>query len=276
MTTALTRGALSRALVGDELAFSRVAAVLQRSMTALGSGGSYWWLVLSGLAEPLLYLFAMGWGVGALVGDITLADGRTVPYLVFIAPALLASASMNGAVAESTMNFFSKLKFSKIYYPMLNTPVTPVEIAFGELGWAMMRGAMYTVAFLAVAVGIGLTSPLLAALAVPAALLVGLAFGAAGMTLATLMRTWQDFDYVSILLFALFLFSGTFVPVDTYPAGLQVVVWATPLFHGVELLRGVMLEQFHLGLLWHVAYLLAVTLAAMAVASRRIARMLRR
>src|SRR5690554_3310605 len=146
MTTALTRGALSRALVGDELAFSRVAAVLQRSMTALGSGGSYWWLVLSGLAEPLLYLFAMGWGVGA--------------------------------VAESTMNFFSKLKFSKIYYPMLNTPVTPVEIAFGELGWAMMRGAMYTVAFLAVAVGIGLTSPLLAALAVPAALLVGLAFGA--------------------------------------------------------------------------------------------------
>src|SRR5690606_39832626 len=102
----------------------------------------------------------------------------------------------------STMTFFSKLKFSKIYYPMRDTPVTPVEIAFGELGWAMMRGAMYTVAFLAVAVGIGLTSPLLAALAVPAALLVGLAFGAAGMTLETLMRTWQDVGYLNSAVFA--------------------------------------------------------------------------
>lgn len=267
---------LTRLVVGSELSPARAGSVLRRNVTALGSGGSYWWLVLSGLAEPLLYLFAMGWGVGALVGEIALPDGRTVSYLVFIAPALLASASMNGAVAESAMNFFGKLKFSKIYYPMLNTPVTPVEIAFGELGWAMLRGSIYTAAFLAVMVVMGLTTPLLAVAAVPAATLVGLAFGALGMTLATLMRTWQHFDYVSILLFALFLFSGTFVPVDNYPSLLQVLVWLTPLFHGVELLRGVLLDQFGPVLLVHIGYLLVVTAAAMAVAARRIGRVLRR
>lgn len=266
--------ALTRALAGSELAPRRAAAVAERKLVLLRRGGSYWWLVVSGFAEPLLYLFAIGWGVGALVGDMTLPDGRVVPYLVFLAPALLAAAAMNGAVAESTMNFFATMKFAKLYDSILNTPVTPVEVAFGELGWAMVRGGMYIAGFLVIMAVMGVTTPLLALAALPAALLVGFAFGALGMALATLMRSWQDFDYVGVVLFTLFLFSGTFVPVDSFPAALQVVVQVTPLYHGVELIRGITTAAVGWGLAWHIAYLLLATVLGVAIAGRRLQRML--
>src|SRR5690625_1225251 len=155
---------LTRAIAGDPLSPRRAMAVTGRNITALRAGGTYWWLVLSGLAEPLLYLFAIGWGVGALVGDMPLPDGRTVPYLTFLAPALLAASAMNGAIAESTMNCFGKMKFAKLYDSVLNTPVTPVEIAFGELGWAMLRGSIYSAAFVVLMTLMGVTTPLLALL----------------------------------------------------------------------------------------------------------------
>lgn len=267
---------LTRTLAGSELSPRRAAAVTERNVVLFGSSRAYWWLVMSGFAEPLLYLLAIGWGVGALVGDMTLPDGRVVPYLTFLAPALLAAAAMNGAIAESAMNFFAKMRFAKLYDSILNTPVTPVDAAVGELGWAMMRGAMYSGAFLVVMAAMGVTTPLLALAALPAALLVGLAFGALGMALATLMRTWQDFDYVGIVIFTLFLFSGTFVPVDTFPPALQVLVQITPLYHGVDLIRAITTGAVAWGHAWHVVYLLAATVLGMAVAGRRLQRMLSR
>jgi lipooligosaccharide transport system permease protein len=267
---------VARAVAGDALSPRRAGAVTERNVVAFRAGGAYWWLVISGLAEPLLYLFAIGWGVGALVGDIPLPDGTLVPYLTFLAPALLAAAAMNGAIAESTMNFFAKMKFAKLYDSVLNTPVTPVEIAFGELGWAMMRGSMYSAAFLVIMAALDLTTPLLALVALPAALLVGFAFGALGLALATVMRTWQDFDYMGVVQFALFLFSGTFVPVATYPPVMQVIVQLTPLYHGVELLRGITLDQFSWALLWNLLYLVLITLAGLAFAGRRISKLLRK
>lgn len=269
VTTVLTRVA-----AGSELRPRRAAAVTERNLVAFRAGGAYWWLVVSGFAEPLLYLLAIGWGVGALVGDIALPDGRVLPYLTFLAPALLAASAMNGAIAESTMNFFAKMKFSKLYDSVLNTPVTPVEIAFGELGWAMMRGAMYTGAFLVIMVAMELTTPVRAIAALPAALLVGFAFGALGMALATFMRSWQDFDYVGIVQFAVFLFSGTFVPVASYPAVLQVVVQISPLYHGVELIRAITAGGIGWGHAWHLAYLLAAVGIGLAVAARRMTRLL--
>jgi lipooligosaccharide transport system permease protein len=265
---------LTRALAGSELRPRRAASVTTRNAVAFRTSGTYWWLVVSGFAEPLLYLFAIGWGVGALVGDMQLADGRTVSYLTFLAPALLATAAMNGAVAETTMNFFAKMKFAKLYDSVLNTPVTPVEIAFGELGWAMMRGAMYTGAFLVVMVAMGLTTPLLALAALPAGLLVGFAFGAIGVAIATAMRSWQDFDYVGIAQFALFLFSGTFVPIDSYPPALQWLVYATPLYHGVELIRSITTGLVGWSDLASVAYLLLVVAVGLTVAARRMTRLL--
>src|SRR5690606_21788255 len=267
---------LTRAVVGDPLRLQRAAAVTARNVVAIRTSGSYWWLVVSGFMEPLLYLVAIGWGVGALVGDMPLSDGRTVPYLTFLAPALLAASAMNGAVAEAAMNFFAKMKFAKLYEGVLNTPVTPVEVAFGELGWAMIRGSLYSVAFLALMAVLGLTTPLLAVAAVPAALLVGFAFGSLGLALATLMRTWQDFDYLGVVQFGLFLFSGTFVPVASYPVAMQVIVQLTPLYHAVELLRGITLSQAGWDLVGHAAYLLAVTAVGLVVAARRMRRMLQR
>src|SRR5690606_41626123 len=153
-------------------------------------------------------------------------------------------------------------------------PVPPLEMAFGELWWAMGRGGLYTLAFLGVMVGMGATTPGLALAAFPVALLVGFAFGGLGMTLSTFMRTWQDFDYVAAIQFALFLFSGIFVPVDGYPAVLRVVVEMTPLYHGVALLRGVTTGAFEWEMLWHVAYLLAATVCGLAVAARCMTRLL--
>src|SRR5690606_11333443 len=126
-----------------------------------------WWLIVSGALEPLVYLFAIGWGVGALIGELTLPDGRTMSYVTFLAPAMMAAAAMNGALAETSFNFFAKMKYAKLYDSILNTPVTPLEIAFGELWWAMSRGALYTLAFLAVMVGMGATTPGLALAAFP-------------------------------------------------------------------------------------------------------------
>jgi lipooligosaccharide transport system permease protein len=265
---------LTRALVGGGLRPRRAAAVTERNLVAFRTGGAYWWVVVSGFAEPLLYLLAIGWGVGALVGDLVLADGRVVPYLTFLAPALLAASAMNGALAESTMNFFAKMKFSKLYDSVLNTPVTPVEIAYGELGWAMVRGAIYTGAFLVIMVAMDLTSPVRAVAALPVALLVGFSFGALGMALATVMRSWQDFDYVGIVQFAVFLFSGTFVPVSSYPVVLQVAVHASPLYHGVALIRAVTMGGGGWGHAWHLAYLLVSVGLGMAVAGRRMTHLL--
>jgi lipooligosaccharide transport system permease protein len=265
--------ALARTIAGGELRPARAAAVTERNAVLLRAGGSYGWLVLAGFAEPLIYLLAVGWGVGSLVGGVPLGDGRVVPYRTFLAPAMLAVSAMNGAMAEATINFFAKLRYWRLYEPMLNTPVTPEEIAVGELGWAALRGAMYSVPFLAVMVALGLVTPRALA-ALPAALLASLAFGAMGLALSTFMRSWRDFDYLTIVQFALFMFSGTFVPVATFPPALQAVVHLTPLFHGVELIRAIALDRLSWGSAGDAGYLAVLAIAGLAVATRRMRRLL--
>jgi lipooligosaccharide transport system permease protein len=187
---------------------------------------------------------------------------------------MLAASAMTGALSETTFNFFGKMKFMKLYDGILATPVKPFEIALGELGWAMIRGNLYAAAFLVIMVALGLTTPLRALAAFPATVLVGFAFGAIGMALSTFMRSWQDFDLVASAQFALFLFSGTFVPAEAYPAALRWVVEVTPLYRSVDLIRGISLG----GLGWiqvlDVLYLLAALVAGLLVAGRRMGRLL--
>jgi lipooligosaccharide transport system permease protein len=253
---------------------SRVGAVINRNVGALRSGPSYWLVLLSGFFEPVLYLLSIGIGVGALVGDLTLPSGRVVEYAVFVAPAMLAVSAMSGALSETTFNFFFKMKYSKTFDAILATPVKPFEIALGELAWAMVRSSVYTGAFLVVMVALGLTSPGWALAALPATLLVGLAFGGVGMAISTLMRGWQDFDLLTTGQFALFLFSGTFSPVQDYPAAMEIVVWLTPLYHAVELVRGLVIGEPSWGLLGDAAYLLVMMAAGLTFAARRIQRTL--
>lgn len=260
------------ALLAARRSAGRVGAVVGRNIGAMRSGPSYLLVLLSGLVEPLLYLLSIGVGVGALIGTMELDDGSRVPYAVFVAPAMLAVSAMSGALAETAFNFFHKMKYARIYDAVLATPVGPFELVLGELTWAMIRGALYAGIFLAVMVAMGLVPAVGAVAAFPAALLVGLAFGGFGAAVATFMRGWEDFDLVTTGQFALFLFSGTFVPVRDYPAVLEVVVTLTPLYHAVELLRGLTLWRLEWDLLVSGAYLLVMVLGGLWVASRRLGR----
>jgi lipooligosaccharide transport system permease protein len=233
-----------------------------------------WLILLSGFFEPLFYLLSIGFGLGALVGDVPGPDGEPISYTLFVAPALLASAAMNGAISESTFNFFFKLNYNKTFASILSTPLSPGDIAVGELGWALIRGGLYAIGFMVVMAVLGLVVSPWLILAFPAALLVGFAFGAVGMAATSYMKTWQDFDLIQLVILPLFLFSATFYPLDTYPPALQLVVRVTPLYQGVDLIRSLTVGAISPVLLVHVAYLSVMGLAGLFVVSRRLDRLL--
>jgi lipooligosaccharide transport system permease protein len=233
------------------------------------------WLVFaSGVFEPLFYLLSIGLGLGVLVGHVTGPGGQPVPYREFVAPGLLAVSAMNGAMYDSTFNVFFRLKYAKLYDSVLSTPIRPAEIALGEIGWALIRGCLYALAFILVMTAMGLVHSPWAVLAVPVALLIGFAFAAIGMTGTTFMRSWQDFDYVILASTPLFLFSATFYPLTVYPRAIQVVVEWTPLYQGVVLLRDLVLGVVGPGLLWRAAYLLVLGVIGLYFSGRRIGKLL--
>lgn len=264
---------LPRLAARSEQRLKRATAVAGRNVAAARHFG-YWWVLFSGFFEPVLYLLSIGIGVGALVKGFALPDGRHVSYAAFVAPAMLAASAMNGALAETTMNFFGKMKFMRLYDAVLATPVQPFEVALGELMWALVRGCIYSVAFLGLMVAMGLTSIGWAFVAFPATVIVGFAFGGMGMAIATYVRSWQDFDYITVVQFGLFLFSGTFAPADSYPLVMKIVVELTPLYHGVELVRGLTTGVLGWGLVGHTAYLLGFAAIGLVIASRRMTRLL--
>ncbi len=233
-----------------------------------------WVVFLSGVVEPVIYLFAIDVGLGRLVGDVVGPDGTPVSYAAFAAPALLAASAMNGAVYESTFNIFFKLRYGKLYDAMLATPLTPSDVALGEIGWSQLRGLAYACAFMVVMGVMGLIASPWAVLAIPAAILMGFAFGAVGMAVVTFMRSWVDLDMVNLALLPLFLFSATFYPLDVYPRALQLLTQLSPLYHGVALIRGLTLGAVGWGLLGHVAFLAVMAVLGGVVAARRLARRL--
>ena len=259
-------------LVSFEGAGRRSSSVVERNAAALRS--AYWVVMATGFLEPVMYLFSIGVGVGRLVGTLPLPDGRQVAYSAFVAPAMLAASAMTGALSETTFNFFGKMKYMKLYDGILATPVRPIEIALGELAWAMLRGTIYAAAFLVVMVVMGLTSAGLAVVAFFAAMLVGFAFGGVGMALTTFMRSWQDFDLMASAQFALFLFSGTFVPAEKYPPVLRWAVEASPLYRSVDLVRGVTTGAWSWVQLVDIAYLIALIVLGLMVAGRRMGTLL--
>jgi lipooligosaccharide transport system permease protein len=233
-----------------------------------------WLVLLSGLAEPLFYLLSIGVGIGALVGQVTGPGGRPIGFTSFVAPALLATSSMNGAVFDSTFNVFFRLKYNKFYEAALATPMGPGDIAMGEIGWALIRGGLYAAAFLVIMLALGLVHSAWAVLALPVALLIGFAFAGAGMAATTFMKSWQHFEFIILATLPMFLFSTTFYPLTVYPRPLQIIVECTPLYQGVALMRGLTLGVVGPALLWHAAYLALLGLAGLRVASWRIGRLL--
>ena len=235
-----------------------------------------WSIIVSGLFEPIFYLFSIGVGLGALIPEVTGPGGEPVSYAAFIAPALMAAAAMNGTVTETTFNIFFKLHFGNTYEGILTTPMAPRDIAIGEIGWALLRGAFYAIVFVVVMAFMGLTESWWAIAAVPGAILIGFAFGAAGLAATTYMRSWQDFDLVSLVTMPLFLFSATFYPLEIYPPVIQQIARISPLYHGTEILRAFSLGVFDWSLLGHVAFLLVMGLIGAWIASRRLDGLLRK
>ena len=231
-----------------------------------------WTILVSGFFEPLFYLLALGYGLGSYVGDVVI-DGVTMDYAVFVAPGLLAASAMNGAFYDAT-NVFWKLRYQKLYDSVLSTPLGPKDIAAGETAWALFRGLIYAVGFFAVILVLGLVDSWWAILALPATVFIGFAFAGAGIAAVTWMRSWQDFDIINLAILPMFLFSATFFPLSTYPRWLEVAIQATPLYHGVELLRSLTTGTVGWYQLFDVAYLAALGLVGMLIVGRRVEKLL--
>ena len=274
MMSSMARGALGKAVgrdAGAQLGSGEATGLLlQRNYLAYKSA---WWIFVSGFLEPVFYLFSIGVGVGRLVTGFEF-NGHVIPYAEFVAPGMLAASAMNGSVLDATYNFFFKLKYNKLFDQMLATPLTTSDIARGELSWSLLRGGIYSAVFLLVMVAMGLAHSWWSVLAVPAALLVGAAFGAAGMALTTFMRSWQDFDYVTLAQLPLFLFSATFFPLSAFPDWLGWVVQCTPLYRAVVLVRELTTGSLSWASGISVLYLLAMTLVGLVVVGRRLERLL--
>ncbi|MGI8691731.1 MAG: ABC transporter permease [Geodermatophilaceae bacterium] len=232
-----------------------------------------WVIIVSGFFEPFFYLLSIGIGLGALVGTVSL-DGRMIEYTAFVAPALLASSAMNGAVYDSTFNIFFKLKYAKTYDAILSTPMSPGDVAAGEITWALIRGLIYSTTFLAVMLALGLVGSPWAVLVLPAAVLIGFGFAAVGMAATTYMRGWQDFEFVQLCILPMFLFATTFYPLATYPSALQAVVVCTPLYHAVELIRSLTTGLVDGTVVIHIGYLVVMGLIGLRVAGRRLEKLL--
>lgn len=229
-----------------------------------------WWFILGGLAEPIFYLASIRFGLGHLVGGIEIG-GRSVPYADYVAPGLLASAAMNGALVDTTFNFYYRLSFVKSYQAVLATPLSTGDVALGEIGWAVLRGSIYAAAFVGVMGVYGYVGSWWAVCCLPAASLVSAAFASVGMAATSYLRSWQDLDSVFLATIPLFLFSGTFYPLTVYPGWLAALVRCTPLYQGVALERGLASGSLAWSMLGHAGYLVAMGLLGFIVISRRLA-----
>ena len=227
-------------------------AVISRGFLATRS--TNYLVVISGFFEPIFYLLSLGLGLGSIVGQVQTSTGQPVSYAAFIAPALLAVSAMNGAIYDSTWNVFFKMNYSKLYQGMLSTSLGPLDVALGEILLALLRGAMYAVGFTIIMQILGLNLAWTAVLALPAVLLIAAGFASLGMAITSYMKTFQQMDWIAFVMMPMFLFSATFYPITVYPQAIKYVVEALPLWHGIELVRGLTTGALSPAMLGHVLY----------------------
>ena len=199
--------------------------------------------LVSGLSQPFLYLVSMGIGLGLYVNRNGGTPGG-VPYLNYIAPALLVTQAMLAAAFESAWPIMSKIMWDKTYLAALNTPLTAMDLLVGDLMWIAFRATLLASLFLAVIVLLGAASSPMVVLAVPVAVLTAVAFAAPIMAFTATQQ--GDGGFNALFRFGitpLFLFSGTFFPIEQLPLFLQPLAWVTPLYHGVAVARSLSLGQ---------------------------------
>lgn len=235
----------------------------------------YWAFHIGRMLEPFLYLASIGVGVGALVEQVTGPTGEPIPYRSFVAPAMLATSAMNAAVFASANEFYAQFKWVRSYASMLATPIGVPDIVRGEMTWILLVVGIQSTAFSATMLGFGLIESWWGLLLVPAGLLVAYAAAGAGFVAASYLRSWLDFDYIALVIVPLFLFSASFFPLDRYPGPVAIVVQVLPLYHGVDLARDLALGTVDRWSPLSVLYLVVMGRVCLAVADRRLTRMLR-
>jgi len=252
---------------GDKYFAGRPQQVLFRNWIAFKS--SAWVAVVSGFLEPVLYLLAFGYGVGELVGNLTTSTGE-VSYAAYIAPGLLATSAMNGALLDSTWNVFFKLNESRLYNAMLATSLGPLDVALGEIAWALMRGGLYATAFTLVLAALGLVTTWWALLAIPAAIIVAFGFASFGMAITSYMKSHHQMNFFYIFVLPMFLFSGAFYPLTVFPGWGQAIIKALPLRQGIELVTRAMTGEFSVHLLVNVTYFMVLICVGLFFTTKRL------
>ncbi len=228
----------------------------------------------SSFVSPVLFLTAMGLGLGGYVnrGGANALGGLT--YLEFLAPGLLVATVMQSAAFEATFPIIGALNWQRLFHAMYATPLTPRDIALGTLAWIAIRMAMIATVFTAVIVLFGAARSPLVILGIPVAILTGMAFAAPIAAFSATQRTPSRFNVIFRFgITPLFLFSGTFFPIESLPAPLQGVAWLSPLWHGVDLSRGVVLGTIGerpLVMLVHVVVLVAIVVVGSWATARLI------
>ncbi len=232
--------------------------------------------IVSSFLSPVMFLTAMGLGLGAYVSNSAAIGG--VPYLVFLAPGLLAATAMQSASFEATFPIMGGLVWNRIFHAMYATPISPRDIALGNLAWIAARLTLIATIFTIVIVLFGAAESPLIVLAIPAAVLTGLAFAGPIAAFSATQKTPNRFSAIYRFgITPLFLFSGTFFPISSLPAAFQAVAWLTPLFHGVALTRGLSLGTIMdepVAAAVHVIYLTTLAAVGASLTIRNIRRRL--
>jgi lipooligosaccharide transport system permease protein len=223
--------------------------------------------ILPNFFEPVLYLVAIGVGVGAYVSEM-----RGMPYAAFLAPGLVCVAAMNGASFEVTYNIYVRLTFEKAYDAMLTTPIEPDDVLAGEVLWAVTRATIYGGAFFVVVALFGLAPLPHSLLVIPVIPLAGLLFAAIGVAFSLRVPTIDLFSfYFTLFLTPLFLFSDVFFPLEERLAGIWLwVAEALPLLHPVRLARAAFRGGAAWTVLWDLAYMLGLSFLLFSWARRAV------
>lgn len=232
--------------------------------------------IFNSFLSPALFLAAMGVGVGTYVDSTGSAALGGVPYLAFLAPGLLAASAMQTAAGESTFPILAAIVWVRQFPAMLATPISIRDIVLGQIGYFAVRLVLVATIFVAVVIALGAASSPLIVLAIPAAVLTGLAFATPISAFSATIRDGAEFNLLfRFVITPLFLFSGTFFPIEQLPEPLRLVAWITPLYQGVALTRGLALGTLTApDAAVHVTYLAVLAVAGAFVFERALSRRL--
>ena len=251
--------------LGIDLSLTNACHMWMRNFTVYRK--TYKINILPNFFEPVIYLVAMGIGLGAYITRAM----EGVSYLEYIAPGLIVSNAMNGATFETTYNTYVKMHFARTYQAVTATPVNMADAMFGEILWAITRGTIYGTIFALVVASFGLVSGWMSLLLLPVIVLTALLFAGIGLLFTSMIKVIDMYSfYYTLWLTPLFLFSGIFFPVSGMPAWAQAVAWCSPLYHCVNLSKGVVHGPLTPGLWVDLVWVLAAAVITVTLAIRRV------